>query len=183
MDSRGFLKITGRIKDMIIRGGENVYPREIENLLLEHPGVAMAAIIGVPNAFWGEEVGAAIPPKSREDPPSPSELHEFCRSRLAAYKHRASGISWIRFRSRRPGSCRNSSSCRRLAHGAWRRRRRLKHAVLSSTHLRLESARAMDLSDGACRTEPAQAKLFPAAPLRVDCRIEDGPAIDLVSAT
>jgi fatty-acyl-CoA synthase len=86
MDSRGFLKITGRIKDMIIRGGENVYPREIENLLLEHPGVAMAAIVGVPDAFWGEEVGAAILPKSREDPPSPSELHEFCRSRLAAYK-------------------------------------------------------------------------------------------------
>jgi len=86
MDARGFLKITGRIKDMIIRGGENVYPREIENLLLEHPEVAMAAIIGVPDPYWGEEVGAAILPKSREDPPSPSELHEFCRSRLAAYK-------------------------------------------------------------------------------------------------
>jgi fatty-acyl-CoA synthase len=86
MDSRGFLKITARIKDMIIRGGENIYPREIENLLLEHPGVAMAAVVGVPDAYWGEQVAAAILPKSREAPPLPSELHEYCRSHLAAYK-------------------------------------------------------------------------------------------------
>jgi len=86
MDSRGFLKITGRIKDMIIRGGENVYPREIENLLLEHPAVAMAGVVGVPDAYWGEQVAAVILPKSCENPPKPSELHEFCRTRLAGYK-------------------------------------------------------------------------------------------------
>jgi len=86
MDSRGFLKITGRIKDMIIRGGENIYPREIETLLLEHPGVAMAGVVGVPDAHWGEQVGAVILAKLPENPPTPQELHEYCRARLAAYK-------------------------------------------------------------------------------------------------
>jgi len=86
MDARGFLRITGRIKDMIIRGGENIYPREIENLLLEHPGVAMVGIVGVPDPYWGEQVGAVIQPKSKDNPPAAAELHEYCRTRLAAYK-------------------------------------------------------------------------------------------------
>jgi fatty-acyl-CoA synthase len=86
MDERGYLKITGRIKDMIIRGGENVYPREIENLLLEHPRIANAAVIGIPDPFWGEQVGAVIQPKSAGDPPDPAELHRFCREHLASYK-------------------------------------------------------------------------------------------------
>ena len=143
----------------------------------------MAAIIGVPDAFWGEEVGAAILPKSREDPPSPSELNEFCRSRLAAYKTPRLWYFVDSFPFTETGKLKNSSSCRKLTHGAWRRRRGPKHAMLSSTHLRLKSARAMRLSDGTCRTGPAHAELFPAAPLRVDRRTEDGPAIDLVSAT
>lgn len=86
MDARGFLKITGRIKDMIIRGGENIYPREIENLLLEHPKIAQAAILGVPDEKWGEQVCAVIQPRTPDDPPDPKDLHDFCRAQLAAYK-------------------------------------------------------------------------------------------------
>lgn len=86
MDERGFVRITGRIKDMLIRGGENIYPREIENLLLEHPQVERVAVVGVPDSYWGEQVGAVIIPKSLDQPPSTAELHEFCRANLAAYK-------------------------------------------------------------------------------------------------
>ena len=60
MDERGYCQIAGRIKEMIIRGGENIYPREIEAVLLSHPGVAEVAVVGVPDRFWGEEVGAVI---------------------------------------------------------------------------------------------------------------------------
>ena len=56
MDSRGYVRITGRVKDMIIRGGENLFPAEIENVLLEHPDVAEAAVVGVPDPRWGEIV-------------------------------------------------------------------------------------------------------------------------------
>ncbi len=86
MDERGYLRITGRLKDMIIRGGENIYPREIEALLSEHPRVASAVIIGVPDEKWGEQVAAIIQPVSSEEPPSPAELHDYCRAHLAAYK-------------------------------------------------------------------------------------------------
>jgi fatty-acyl-CoA synthase len=86
MDERGYLRITGRLKDMIIRGGENIYPREIEVLLSEHPGVANAVIIGVPDEKWGEQVAAIIQPVSPEEPPSPAELYDYCRARLAVYK-------------------------------------------------------------------------------------------------
>jgi fatty-acyl-CoA synthase len=86
MDERGYLRITGRLKDMIIRGGENIYPREIEALLSEHPGVASAVIIGVPDEKWGEQVAAIIQPVSSEESPSPAELHDYCRAHLATYK-------------------------------------------------------------------------------------------------
>jgi fatty-acyl-CoA synthase len=86
MDERGFLRITGRIKDLIIRGGENIYPREIENLLREHPGVAGVAVVGVPDPFWGEQVGAVIQPTSTAAPPDAAALHAFCREQLAGYK-------------------------------------------------------------------------------------------------
>ena len=85
MDVRGFLKITGRIKDMIIRGGENIYPREIENLLLEHPGVAGVAVIGVPDPKWGEQVGVVVVPAAGAAF-EPAVLYAYCRERLAAYK-------------------------------------------------------------------------------------------------
>ncbi|WP_203555990.1 AMP-binding protein [Bacillus sp. B15-48] len=86
MDERGFLRITGRIKDMIIRGGENIYPAEIEQLLKSHPKVADATVIGVPDPVFGEQVAAVIIPQSEEDPPVPDELSEYCKTNLAGYK-------------------------------------------------------------------------------------------------
>jgi fatty-acyl-CoA synthase len=86
MNTHGYLQITGRLKEMIIRGGENIYPREIEALLSKHPGVANAVIIGVPDEKWGEQVAAVIQPVALAEPPLPSELHDYCRAQLAAYK-------------------------------------------------------------------------------------------------
>jgi fatty-acyl-CoA synthase len=86
MDHRGYLTITGRLKDMIIRGGENIYPREIEDVLSSHPGVAAVAVIGVPDETWGEQVGAVIVPAGSQPAPSPEELRAYCRERLARFK-------------------------------------------------------------------------------------------------
>ena len=86
MDERGYLRITGRLKEMIIRGGENIYPREIEDILAEHPKVANGVAIGVPDETWGEQVAAVIQPASSDNPPTPEELHEYCRTHLAAHK-------------------------------------------------------------------------------------------------
>jgi fatty-acyl-CoA synthase len=85
MDERGYCRVQGRIKEMIIRGGENIYPREIEAVLLSHPAVAEVAVVGVDDRFWGEVVGAVIR-TAAEAPPTEAELSEFCRGRLAAYK-------------------------------------------------------------------------------------------------
>jgi len=86
MDERGFVKITGRIKDMIIRGGENIYPREIEELLMEHPQIANALVVGIPDDYWGEKVAAVILPRIPDHSIDPAELHDFCRAHLASYK-------------------------------------------------------------------------------------------------
>jgi len=86
MDERGFLKITGRIKDMIIRGSENIYPGEIEALLQEHPKVAKAAVIGVPDEYWGEQVAAFIIPSSPDNPPTATEMDEYCKENIARFK-------------------------------------------------------------------------------------------------
>jgi fatty-acyl-CoA synthase len=85
MDSRGYCRVEGRIKEMIIRGGENIYPLEIEAVLLSHPAVTAAAVVGVPDRFWGEVVGAAVT-TSAATPPTGAELAAFCAARLAAYK-------------------------------------------------------------------------------------------------
>jgi fatty-acyl-CoA synthase len=85
MDDRGYFRIEGRLKDMIIRGGENIYPREIEDVLFSHPGVAEVAVIGVPDQRWGEVVAAFIRPAS-EPPPTPQDLRAYCREHLAPYK-------------------------------------------------------------------------------------------------
>jgi fatty-acyl-CoA synthase len=85
MDEEGYLNIVGRIKDMIIRGGENVYPREIEEFLYTHPEVADVAVIGVPDEKYGEEVMAWV--QLREGSSlTPDELREFCRGKIAHYK-------------------------------------------------------------------------------------------------
>jgi fatty-acyl-CoA synthase len=70
---------------MIIRGGENIYPREIEAVLLSHPGVTAAVVVGIADRFWGEVVGAAIT-TSAATSLTGAELAGFCRTRLAAYK-------------------------------------------------------------------------------------------------
>ncbi len=85
MDERGYLAITGRLKDMIIRGGENLFPAEIENRLFEHPSVASVAVVGVPDPTWGEQVGAVIQLSEGADL-QPSELQAFCRESLAPHK-------------------------------------------------------------------------------------------------
>jgi acyl-CoA synthetase (AMP-forming)/AMP-acid ligase II len=84
MDERGYLRVTGRLKDMIIRGGENIYPREIEAALTRHPGVAAAAVVGVPDPGWGEQVAAVITPAAV--PPTAAELHTHVRALLAPHK-------------------------------------------------------------------------------------------------
>jgi len=86
LDGRGYLRIEGRIKDMIIRGGENIYPREIEDALFAHPAVAEAVVIGVPDERWGEVVAAYVRPVPGQPAPSPGELREYCREHLAPYK-------------------------------------------------------------------------------------------------
>jgi fatty-acyl-CoA synthase len=85
MDGRGYCKIVGRIKDMIIRGGENIYPREIEEVLFRHPAVGDVAVVGVPDERWGEQVVAFVrlAPEGRV---STQELHDFVREHLAPHK-------------------------------------------------------------------------------------------------
>ncbi|TKD03493.1 AMP-binding protein [Polyangium fumosum] len=85
IDAAGYVNIVGRIKDMIIRGGENVYPREIEEYLHLHPRVSEAQVIGVPSAKYGEEIMAWIRPKPG-DTVSEAELVEFCKGKIATFK-------------------------------------------------------------------------------------------------
>lgn len=86
VDSSGRYSIVGRLKELIISGGYNVYPREIEEALEEHPAVGMAAVCGLPSAEWGELIAAAIVPVDGSEPPSAEELTAHCAERLAAYK-------------------------------------------------------------------------------------------------
>src|SRR5690606_36242962 len=82
-----YLFITGRIKDMIIRGGENIGPAEIEQVLEDDPGVREAAVIGVPDVEWGEVVKAILVPATPKDMvPSEEDLTAYVKSRLASYK-------------------------------------------------------------------------------------------------
>ena len=85
MDELGYLFIVDRKKDMIISGGENIYPTEIENVLFKHPAVADAAVIGVPDDTWGESVKAVVVKREGKEV-TDQELIEFCKSRLASYK-------------------------------------------------------------------------------------------------
>jgi len=85
-DEDGYFYIVDRIKDMILRGGLNVYPREVEEVLYEHPAIAEAAVVGVPHDTLGEEVAAFVvltPGKSAD----PAEVSQFVKDRLAGYKY------------------------------------------------------------------------------------------------
>ena len=86
VDSDGYYYIVDRKKDLIIRGGYNVYPREIEEVLHEHPAVAEVAVIGMPHPELGEEVGAAVALKPGASA-TPEELRAFARDKVAAYKY------------------------------------------------------------------------------------------------
>ncbi|MGN6636381.1 MAG: AMP-binding protein, partial [Oryzihumus sp.] len=86
MDDAGYLSIVGRIKDMVIRGGENVYPREIEEFLYTHPAIADVQVIGVPDARYGEELMAWVVMKPGQEPLTAEGVREFCSGQLAHYK-------------------------------------------------------------------------------------------------
>jgi long-chain acyl-CoA synthetase len=86
VDADGYFFIVDRKKDMIIRGGYNVYPREIEEVLYEHPAVSEAAVVGVPDDSLGEEVGAAVVLKDGEEA-SADDIRAFVKERVAAYKY------------------------------------------------------------------------------------------------
>ena len=85
MDAEGYLNIVGRIKDMIVRGGEKIFPRELEEYLHTHPAVAEAQVVGVPSARYGEDVMAWVRPRAGQVV-TPEELTAFCTGRIATYK-------------------------------------------------------------------------------------------------
>ncbi|MGE3848563.1 MAG: AMP-binding protein [Gammaproteobacteria bacterium] len=85
MDARGFCRVTGRLKDMIIRGGENIYPREVEEVLYTHPAVAEVAVVGLPDEYWGEVVGAVVSFKAGQHA-SGEALREYVAARIARLK-------------------------------------------------------------------------------------------------
>ncbi|KAJ1967292.1 hypothetical protein IWQ62_001951 [Dispira parvispora] len=85
-DQEGYCRIVGRTKDMIIRGGENIYPVEIENFLFEHPKVQNILVVGVPDKKFGEQVCACVIPMDAQDPITVQEIRDFCQDRLAHFK-------------------------------------------------------------------------------------------------
>jgi len=86
MDARGYTTLTGRLKDMIIRGGENIYPREIEELLFTHPAVGDVAVLGLPDPRWGEIIAAFVRDADPAAPAIDAELRSFLREHLAPQK-------------------------------------------------------------------------------------------------
>jgi acyl-CoA synthetase (AMP-forming)/AMP-acid ligase II len=85
MDEEGYIYLAGRADDMIIRGGENISPEEVEEVLHSHPKVEEAAVIGVPDVEWGQEPRAVVVLKKGESA-TPEEMMEHCRSKLAGFK-------------------------------------------------------------------------------------------------
>jgi long-chain acyl-CoA synthetase len=86
VDEDGYFFIVDRLKDMIIRGGYNVYPREIEEILYEHPDVVEAAVVGIPDDSLGEEIGAAVVLRDGAETTA-EQISEHVKSQLAAYKY------------------------------------------------------------------------------------------------
>jgi long-chain acyl-CoA synthetase len=85
LDAENFLFLTDRVKDMIVSGGENVYPAEVENALASHPAIAEVAVIGVPHERWGESVKAIVVKRPGIEV-TPPEIMSFAKERLAGYK-------------------------------------------------------------------------------------------------
>ncbi|WP_192583469.1 AMP-binding enzyme [Streptomyces albicerus] len=88
------MTITGRLRDLIIRGGENIYPAEIETVLAAHPLVRQAAVLGVPDPGWGEQIAAVISPADPRHPPTAAELHDHLRNVLALPTRRHASGTW-----------------------------------------------------------------------------------------
>jgi fatty-acyl-CoA synthase len=86
MDDHGYVQITGRIKDMVIRGGENIYPREIEEFLYTHPDILDAQVIGVPDQKYGEELMAWIQLRDSVTDFTPDDLRTFADGKIARHK-------------------------------------------------------------------------------------------------
>ncbi len=101
LDADGYLYIHDRIKDMIITGAENVYPAEVENVLMAHPAIADAAVIGVPDERWGETVKAVLVRAPGGDDAHDADILAFCRARLAGFKCPTS-IDWVGALPRNP---------------------------------------------------------------------------------
>ena len=85
MDAQGYVNIVGRLKDMVIRGGENLFPREIEEFLIRYPKVADVQVVGVPDAFFGEELLAVVIPKAGELL-TDQELRDYCKGQISHQK-------------------------------------------------------------------------------------------------
>ena len=86
MDDDGYLYVTDRRKDMIVSGGANVFPAEVEAALSEHPDVVDQVVVGVPDDEWGQRVHAIVQVSDPANPPSADELRAWCKERLASYK-------------------------------------------------------------------------------------------------
>lgn len=86
MDERGYCRVTGRLKDMIIRGGENIYPAQVETVLMQHEAIADAAVFGIPDAHWGEQVAAAVRLHPDAVPCTADQLRQHCRQYIAPHK-------------------------------------------------------------------------------------------------
>lgn len=86
IDERGFVRFSGRLKDMVVRGGVNIYPAEVEAVLEENPKVKKVAVVGVDDEYWGEQVAACIVPESFNDIPTIKELDALCLENLARFK-------------------------------------------------------------------------------------------------
>ncbi len=85
MDEQGYVNIVGPLKEMVIRGGENIFPRESEELLIRHPQVADVQVVGVPDAFFGEELLAVVVPRSGEQL-TEQELRDYCKGQISHQK-------------------------------------------------------------------------------------------------
>lgn len=96
MSEDGYVTITGRIKDLIIRGGENIHPLEIENCLFAHPGVLNVSVVGVPDERYGEVVAAFIVPhQDGEDKITPDEVRSWVKSKLSNHLGKSFSLSFV----------------------------------------------------------------------------------------
>lgn len=85
MDERGYVRVIGRLKDMIIRGGENIYPVEIEEFLLQHDEIEQAAVVAVPNDYMGEEA-AAVLRRAKDSSLDAEQVRQYCRDNISRHK-------------------------------------------------------------------------------------------------